>query len=103
MLRLGGRADFLIKRFKTEGASGDVRSSLITLRDREWIGFWGFVVLLFVEDRLSNIFLDIRPFNALVFLIAILTIGCWAGFRSALASCVAMLGYVWIIFHFLPI
>jgi len=99
----GGRFAALIKRIGTDTVSTEVRSSLVTPKDREWIGLGAFLVLIFLVDRLSNIFLDFRQFDTLIYLIAVLSIGCWAGFRSALGSCLALFAYAWIIFHFYPI
>jgi len=76
---------------------------LRTPSQRDWQGLGLFLALILVTDRLSNAIPVLRPLDSLVYLVAILFIGCWAGLRSALGSCALLLAYAWAIYHFYPI
>ncbi len=66
---------------------------------REWIGFLGFFLLLVAIDRFSTYVFYLSA-AGLIYWAAIVFVACWAGLRSALASCLVLIVYAWLIFHF---
>lgn len=77
-------------------------SPLLTRRDTEWLAFLTMFALIVLDDRLTNLFTGLRPFNGLIYLIVLFVLACWAGLRPALACCALLVCYVWLAIHFYP-
>ncbi len=61
---------------------------------------FGFLGLILVIDRFSTLFHRMFDLGGLVYLIAVVFIACWSGFRAGMISVGLFVVYVWLIFHF---
>ncbi len=68
---------------------------------REWAGVLGFLLLLISADRYSTYVLHSQlAIAGLLYLVAIVFVACWAGLRPALACCLILVCYVWLIYAY---
>jgi len=96
-MRFSG-ARVLARAFSSRNSKGPVRPAPLT-PGRELAGALGFLGLLVGVDRYST-YVHYLSFGGLLYLLAIIFIACWAGLRSALAGCLILLCYVWLIYHY---